>query len=61
MEPQQFAQPPFSDIHADSVFGLFNDEQVKVISSKIQWINHNAEPMNEEVVMDKAADQKPSY
>ena len=30
MEPQHLAQPPFSDIHSDSLFGLFDQAQVEL-------------------------------
>ncbi len=61
MEQRQLAQPPFSDIHSNSLFGLFNENDVQVISQKIAWINQNAEAVNDEVVMDWAAEDKPVY
>ncbi len=61
MEPQHLAQPPFSDIHSDSLFGLFDEAQVQVLTQKIRWINQNAEAANDEVQMLKAAEPKPSY
>lgn len=61
MEQRQLAQPPFSDIHSNSMFGLFNDEQVQLLSQKIRWINQNAEAVNEEVMFDMVAEQGPTY
>jgi type I restriction enzyme R subunit len=61
MPPQHLAQPPFSDIHSESLFGLFPDAQVQVISQKIRWINQNAEAVNDEVVMDLAAEDRSLY
>jgi type I restriction enzyme R subunit len=61
MEPKQLAQPPFSDLHDESVFGLFSEQQVHVLSQKIRWINQNAEAMAEEVPLNKAADGSGIY
>lgn len=61
MAQQSLAQPPFSDIHSDSLFGLFDGAQVKVLSDKIRWINQNAEAVNDERLMLKAAEPKPNY
>lgn len=61
MEPQHLAQPPFSDIHSDSLFGLFDEAQVKVLSDKIRWINQNAEAMNDEQMILKAAEPRANY
>lgn len=61
MEPRQLAQPPFSDIHSDSLFGLFESNQVDAISQKIRCINQNAEAVNGEVPVDFAADDRTAY
>lgn len=61
MAPQHLAQPPFSDIHSNSLFGLFDDAQVKVLSQKIRRINQNAEAAKDEVPLLMAAEPKPSY
>lgn len=61
MAQQQLTEPPFSDIHSDSVFGLFDDAQVKVLTEKIGWINRNAEAVNDKRLMLKAAEPKPTY
>lgn len=56
MEPQHLAQPPFSDIHSDSLFGLFDESQVQTLSEKIRWINRNAEAVNDEALMLKSVE-----
>ena len=61
MNPNQLAQPPFSDIHSSSVFGLFNDADIKQISTQITVINQNAEASNDPVVFKQAADDRGSY
>jgi type I restriction enzyme R subunit len=61
MEQNQLALPPFSDIHSNSMFGLFNDDQVQGLSQKIRWINQNAEAANDEVQMLMAAEPRPTY
>lgn len=61
MELQHIAEPPFSDIHSNSLFGLFDDAQVKVLTERIRWINRNAEAVNDERLMLKAAEPKPRY
>ena len=59
MEPQHLALPPFSDIHSNSLFALFDEAQVKVLTERIRWINQNAEAANDEMPMLKAAEPKP--
>lgn len=49
------------DIHSNSLFGLFPDAKVHAITQKIHWINQNAKAMNDEVVLDLAADDRPPY
>lgn len=61
MPQQHLAQPPFSDIHSNSLFGLFPDAKVHAITQKIHWINRNAEAMNDEVVLDLAAEDRSPY
>lgn len=61
MPPQHLAQPPFSDIHSNSLFGLFDDAQVKAISGRIAWVNGNAEAVNDEMAMDLAAEERTAY
>lgn len=61
MNPNQLAQPPFSDIHSSSVFGLFNDADIKQISTQITVINQNAEASNDPVVFKQAADERGGY
>lgn len=61
MEPQHLTQPPFSDIHDDSVFGLFPAERVQAITRKIQWINRNADAVTEDMQLGMAAEQRPPY
>jgi type I restriction enzyme R subunit len=38
MSPAQLAQPPFSDIHFEGVFGLFDDGDVILLRNKIKQI-----------------------
>ncbi|MCG8097587.1 MAG: restriction endonuclease subunit R, partial [Candidatus Thiodiazotropha taylori] len=38
MSPAQLAQPPFSDIHFEGVFGLFEDEDVSNLTGSIKKI-----------------------
>ncbi|MES9988120.1 MAG: DEAD/DEAH box helicase family protein [Candidatus Thiodiazotropha endolucinida] len=38
MSPAQLAQPPFSDIHFEGVFGLFDDEDVSKLTGSIKKI-----------------------
>ena len=42
MSPAQLAQPPFSDIHFEGVFGLFDDTEVINLKNKIKFIEKQA-------------------
>ena len=43
MSPSQLAQPPFTDIHFEGVFGLFDDmEMVTDLSERIRQIEQRA-------------------
>jgi type I restriction enzyme R subunit len=61
MQPQHLTEPPFSDIHSESLFGLFGGNKVQAISQKIRWINQNAEAVNDEVPLSMAAEDGPVY
>jgi type I site-specific restriction endonuclease len=61
MEENQLAGLPFSDIHSASIFGLFDDSQILAIRQKIEWINGNAEAVNDSVTEKLAAEDNFPY
>ena len=61
MDPKQLTKPPFSDIHEQSVFGLFTPTDITRINANIQLINKNAEASNEAWLVKEAAEDKGQY